>query len=45
MKSSLWVLAAAVVLVLGNRTIVISPENPSAFIDYVRNLFPSVAGE
>ena len=36
---------SAVVLVLGNRTIVVSPENPSAFVDYVRNLFPSVGGE
>ncbi len=36
---------SAVVLVLRSRTIVVSPENPSAFVDYVRNLFPSVAGQ
>ncbi len=36
---------SAVVLVLLNRTVVISPEDPGAFVDYVRNFFPSVQGK
>jgi hypothetical protein len=36
---------SAVVLVLLNRTVVISPEDPEAFVDYVRYLHPSVEGK
>ncbi len=36
---------SAVVLTLLNRTVVVSPENPESFVDYVRNLFPSVQGQ
>jgi Bacterial PH domain len=36
---------SAVVLVLLNRTVVITPGNPDSFVAYVRNLFPSVEGK
>lgn len=33
---------SAVVMVLHNRTVVVSPENPDGFVDYIRYLFPTV---